>query len=304
MIVMKKEFKLGVFVVAVIVASFFVLNYLRGEDIFDREQEVIARYQNVEGLVASAPVYIKGYKAGKVSEVYYDSETEDFLVTCSVLKDFHIPVDSKMVIYGVDVMGTKGVRIDLGTSEQLISDGGTLAPTSEAGLIDGLASSVTPLICKVVSTLDSLQTTITNVNALLSESNRASLGNTLAHIEYTMSNLKSLVKTLNGNSSEINQFMDNISDFSSKLVGLTEKIDTSLTGVDKLVGTLNEADIDETVKSFRSLLENINDPDGSIGKLFVDDSVYNSVDSLLTDVDKLVKKISENPKKYFKISVF
>jgi phospholipid/cholesterol/gamma-HCH transport system substrate-binding protein len=54
----------------------------------------------------------------------------------------------------------------------------------------------------------------------------------------------------------------------------------------------------------KDLLEKINDPDGTIGKLLVDGSVYDSVDELLTDVDILVKKIQENPKKYLKISVF
>ena len=52
-----KELKIGVFVVVVMVASFFLINYLRGQDIMNREMEVIARYENVEGLVASAPVY-------------------------------------------------------------------------------------------------------------------------------------------------------------------------------------------------------------------------------------------------------
>ena len=52
------------------------------------------------------------------------------------------------------------------------------------------------------------------------------------------------------------------------------------------------------------LLDNVNDPDGSIGKLLKDDSVYNSVDSLLLDLNVLVNKIQENPKKYLKISVF
>ena len=40
------------------------------------------------------------------------------------------------------------------------------------------------------------------------------------------------------------------------------------------------------------------------GKLLVDGSVYDSVDELLNDIDTLVKKIEENPKKYLKISVF
>ena len=42
----------------------------------------------------------------------------------------------------------------------------------------------------------------------------------------------------------------------------------------------------------------------SIGKLLVDNSVYDSVDSILSDIDQLVRKIQENPKKYIKISVF
>lgn len=79
-----KEFKIGIFVVTVLVASFFLINYLRGEDIFNNEIELISRYDDVEGLVASAPVYIKGYKAGKVAEVVYEPSTDDFKVTCSV----------------------------------------------------------------------------------------------------------------------------------------------------------------------------------------------------------------------------
>ena len=55
---MKKELKIGIFAVTVLAVSFFVLNYLRGEDIFNREAEYVSSYSNVEGLVASAPVYI------------------------------------------------------------------------------------------------------------------------------------------------------------------------------------------------------------------------------------------------------
>ena len=103
-----KELKIGVFVVIVSVASFFLINYLRGEDIMNREIEVVARYETVDGLVASAPVYIKGYKAGKVSEVAYEPEIDQFKVVCSVRKEFKIPKDSRMTIYAVDIMGGKG----------------------------------------------------------------------------------------------------------------------------------------------------------------------------------------------------
>lgn len=299
-----KEFKIGLFAVVVLVVSYFLINYLRGEDIFDNEIEVCSSYANVEGLVASAPVYIKGYKAGKVTEVAYDSETGDFNVTCSVSKEFRIPADSKMTIYSVDIMGGKGVRIDLGSSEVSAEDGAYLSPSFEAGLMDGLSGSVAPLLAKVTSTLDSLSVTVSGVNSILSQENQSNIAGTLAHIESLMANVENISSSVGGKSDELAAFIDNLSSVSSKLEGIAEKADTVMTGVSSVVGSLSESDIDGIISSFNLLLQNINDPEGTVGKLLVDKSVYDSVDGLLNDIDSLVRKIEENPKKYIRISVF
>ena len=299
-----KEVKIGVFVVTVLVLSFFIINYLRGKDIFNREIELVARYDNVEGLVSSAPVFIKGYKAGKVSEVEYQPESDDFKVTCSILKDFRIPEDSKMTIYAVDIMGGKGVRIDPGCSDVMVSDGDELQPAKEAGLLDGLAAGLDPLISKLTNTLDSLAVTVAGVNSILSEPNRAAIAQTLAHLERTMKNVNGIAAAVNGKSSELNAFIDNIVVLSDKLGNIADNADSALAGVSSVVNTIDEADIDGVITSFKVLLENINDPDGSIGKLLTDGSVYNSVDELLNDIDSLIKQIQENPKKYLRISVF
>lgn len=299
-----KEFKIVFFVVTVLVASFFLINYLRGEDIFNREIEVSSRYSEVDGLVASAPVYIKGYKAGKVSEVIYDSETGDFEVICSIMKEFRIPEDSRMTIYGVDIMGGKGIRIDLGKSSIYIEDGGKLQPYSEPALIDGLASGVGPIMEKLGNTLDSLNVTVTAVNSLLSENNRAGISRTLAHLERTMASVSNIADTVEGKSKELEQFMESLSSLSARFVTIAEKADTVMTDVASISSGLSESDIKGVVTSFKALLDNMNDPDGTIGKLFVDNSVYDSVDELLKDIDSLVGKIEENPKKYIRISIF
>lgn len=301
---MKKELKIGIFVVAVLVASFFVINFLRGEDIFDREYILTSRYDNVEGLVASAPVNIKGFKAGKVTDVAYDSKVGDFIVTCSISKDFIVPDDSKMVIYAVDLMGGKGVKIDLGTSETAVKDGESLTPAYEAGLMDSMGASVLPLLEKVTQTLDSLGVTVAGINKLLADDNQNSLSRTLLHVERTMANLRNLSAMVNGKSDEISSLVDNLNSLSVKLCSVAEKADTTMAGLGELITTVNEADINGLITSFTSLLNSINDPEGSIGKLMHTDSVYNSVDSLLNDVNVLVDKIQENPKKYLKISIF
>lgn len=301
---MSKEIKIGIFAVSILIVSFFLINYLRGEDIFNREIELSSRFASVEGLVPSAPVYIKGYKAGKVSEVIYDSEAEDFEVVCSIKKEFRIPSDSKMTIYSVDIMGGKGVKIDLGTSGLAASDGDVLAPAFEAGLMDGLAGGIGPLMAKVTSTLDSLSVTVSGINRMLSEENSARVASTLAHLDRTMANVDALSAVIGGKSDELAAFVSNLQIVSDKLVSVAGQADTVLTGINTTVASLSESDIAGVVTSLKDLLDNVNDPDGTIGKLFVDKSVYDSFDALLNDIDDLVNKIQENPKKYLKISVF
>ena len=299
-----KEFKIGFFAIAVLVVSFFLINYLRGEDIFNKEIEVSARFGKVEGLVPSAPVFIKGYKAGKVSEVTYDSRSGDFEVVCSVLKDFAIPEDSRMTIYSVDIMGGKGVRIDLGTSSSYVEDGGDLIPAFEAGLMDALGSSIAPLLEKVTSTMDSLSVTVAGVNRLLGDANQSNIAKTLSHLERTMSSLNNVAGDIDGKSDELEAFIDNMAALSGQLGELVSKADGVMDSVSLTAAKISTSDIEGVISSFKELLMNMNDPDGTIGKLFVDNSVYDSVDALLSDIDILVKKIQENPKKYIRLSVF
>ena len=67
---------------------------------------------------------------------------------------------------------------------------------------------------------------------------------------------------------------------------------------------LDSADIAGLVTSFNSLLDKLQDSDGTVGSLINEKTVYDSVDSLVSDLDRLVRKIEENPKKYLRISVF
>lgn len=298
-----RELKLGAFVISVLVISFFVINWLRGKDIFNREIELVSHYKDVETLVVSNPVYIRGYKAGTVNEIVYNPETDMFDVTCSVLKQFRIPVDSKMTIYSVDIMGGKGVKIEPGESDVLVADGAELQPSSIPDMIGSLGDNLVPLIAKVENTLDSLTTTVSSVNALLGETNQNHLTGILSRLEKTMSNLQGLSNSINGKSEDIENIISNFSSLSVKLDQVMAKADTTLEGINTIETNISD-DLTGAVSSLKKLLENINDPDGTVGKLMSDGGAYSSLESLLSDVDNLVQKISANPKKFLKISVF
>ena len=265
---------------------------------------VVSYYENVAGLVPSASVSIKGYKAGTVQDVKYDPATGLFKVSCSVLKQFEVPEDSKMTIYSVDIMGGKGVRIDLGTSDTPAQDGAELEANFETDLVSSLSSGIVPLLDKVSSAVDSLETAVSSINVLLSGTDPESVSRTLLHLEKTMASVEGISAKINGESDELASFISNLEKISSKLSIMTDKADTTITHINSIALSLDESDLEGLVASFRSLAEKMQDPDGSMGKLLSDDSVYTSLDSLLTDIDSLVKKIEKNPKKYLKISVF
>lgn len=299
-----KELKIGIFVVLVLVMSFLVINFLRQKDLFNRDLDVSARYGNIQGLTVSAPVSIKGYKAGAVSSIRYDADAGTFIVTCSVKKYFNLPEDTHMVIYSTDIMGSKGVELVPGSSEVLLEDGKEIPGEIRSDLIESLKGDIVPLVGKVSAAVDSLNTTVGNINRVLGEENLEGIASAIRHLDRTMANVEHISSVLDGRSEEIDALLANLSGISSTLSSVVEKADSTMTDIGGVAATLNESDIDGLVASFRSLLSSLQDPDGTIGKLMTDGKVYDSFEALLSDIDSLVRKIEENPKKYFRISVF
>ena len=299
-----KELKIGVFVIVVLCASFLVINYLRNGDIFNREYEITAEYEDLQGLLPSAPVIYRGYRAGQVAGIEYDKESGMFSVTCSVSRDFTFPDDSRLVITGTDIMGTKGLKVVPGQSETAVPDGGRLEGGAEPDMIASLAGSVTSLASKLENTLDSLDAVVGNVNRLFGEKNRVSVERTLEHLEKTASNVEALSDAIGGKSEEFAAFAESLNSLAANLDSTLNMAGNAVSDIAEITAAIDPQEVASVLSSFRSLLGSIQDPDGSLGLLMKDDSLYRSLDSLLTDVNSLVKKIEENPKKYIRISVF
>ena len=60
-------------------------------------------------------------------------------------------------------------------------------------------------------------------------------------------------------------------------------------------------DLSNTLTQVNSLVSNINEGKGTLGKLVTDDSVHTNLNKLLTASTDLVTTIRSNPKKYLTI---
>ena len=93
-------------------------------------------------------------------------------------------------------------------------------------------------------------------------------------------------------------------EISERLVSISGKADKAMDGIGAAADGLGKVDITELTTALQKLLDSLNSSDGSVGRLVNDDEMYESLDALVKDINRLVNKIEENPKKYIRIKVF
>lgn len=295
---------IGLFVLLTLIATFAVINFLRGEDIFNRSNSYYAVYDQVDGLTVTGPVYLRGYKVGMVEDITYNPQQNNFEVELKVKSQFEIPANSIAEVYSADIMGARAVRINIGDSEQILESGDTLASAIQADMISTVMGQIEPLKEQAVELMATMNRTLESVDKLLDSTSRAEIQSSLKHLNSTLANAASLSRTLDNISPELVEIVKNLEVLSKGLGESTDEIKGSLENVNAITSSLSKAELDKTIESLRNLSEKLQDPNGSVGKLLSTDSLHNAVNTLINDVDKLVKGISENPKKYIKVSVF
>lgn len=295
---------IGLFVLLTLIATFAVVNFLRGEDLFNKSTKYYASFTNVDGLTVTGPVYLRGLKVGMVEAIEYNHDKDIFEVEFKVKSDFNIPVDSKAEIYSADLLGTMAMRVSLGQEKVYAKAGDTLATAIVPDMVSSITAQIAPIAEQAAVLMESMNQTLTSVNKLLDSTAREDLQGTFAGLNKTMSNAARLSGELNAIAPELKEMVANLNVLSEALGKSAGDIQGTMANVNSITAQLSQAELDKVVENLKTLLEKLQDPNGSVGKMLSTDALHNDIDNLLKDVDTLVKRITEEPKKYIKVSVF
>ena len=74
---MKREVKIGIFAVAMIGVAWAGIRFLKGFDIFSRNVEYYAAYDQINGVQNASPIMMKGVKIGSVTGLSFDPPRSD-----------------------------------------------------------------------------------------------------------------------------------------------------------------------------------------------------------------------------------
>ncbi|MDX9748262.1 MAG: MlaD family protein [Paludibacter sp.] len=291
-----REFRVGLLAVTAVFVLYFGLNFLKGVDIFKAVNTYYGVYEHIDGLVPSAPVYVKGLKVGQVEAVEYDfSKATSFKVKISVNRDIHLPLGTRIELFDDGLMGGKAIQLvyePFSASTAMHKSGDILVSSLGGGLLTELSGSLIPKIETIATQADSL---LRSVRLLI---DGQSVQNSLASLETTTADLAS-------SSAALKRMMNNeVPSVLRNVNALTvdfRSISTNLKSID-FAATVQQVDL--TIRDLRTISNGISNGQGSLGLLLNDPQLYQNLNNTANSADKLLIDLQSNPKRYVHFSLF
>ena len=305
---MEKRTLIKIGIVAVLSLGLLIwgLSFLKGENLFSTENEYIAIYDKIDGLQESNPVTLSGFKIGKVSSIDFAGDDKmSIAVKMRIMNDFDIPKGTTAKIVNMDIMGTKGIEIICPKKiDGYHENGDTLKASREGGILDQMLELVLPMKDDLVGFLSASDSVMHSLNILLNEQNRNNIGASLG-------NLSNLTAHLSQNSNRIDSVMRNLTKLSQSVGQNSDNINRAIHNFASFSDTLSQlnlnqaiVDAQQSLEQLNTLLNNINNGDGSVSKIIRSDSIYNSLERASAQLDQILNEFGKNPKKYINFSVF
>lgn len=275
------ETRLGIFFALALIAGVVILELIGVRDLFQRGYPVRAQFSNIQELREGDPVRMAGVEVGRVDKIRL--ATNKVEVVLNIKEKAAVKTDSKAGIKFVGLMGQNYVDISFGSVD---------------------APKVTP-------------------NALIETEEQADLNSLMVKLQNVAEGVEGLTKNFSGEnfSNLLGPFTDFLKENSPRLtaiLGNLQVISTRIVDGDGTVGRLINEDtlyvstlntvsnlntsvsdfgplVDEvrlTLDQARSVVTQVNQGQGTIGKLIKDETLYRETTTAMANLREIMEKIN------------
>ncbi len=287
-----KEVKIGIAGIIALCVLIYGINYLKGIHLFKPTSYFYVKFQNINGLTESSPVFADGYRVGIVRNLYYDyTHPGNVVAEIEVDPGLRIPKGSKAEL-ATEMLG--GVKMNLllaNNPYEKYQVGDTIPGSLNNGMLDE-ASNMLPKLENMLPKLDSI---LGSLNQLMADPALAA----------TLHNVQDLTANLSVTGRELKTLME------TDIPQLTGKLNAIGDNFAAISGNLKEVDyaaamqqIDSTLTNVRMLTDKLNQKDNSLGLLFNDPSLYENLNATTANAASLLEDLQTHPKRYVHFSLF
>ncbi|MFT3981292.1 MAG: MlaD family protein [Ferruginibacter sp.] len=311
---LNNETKVGLLAVVALVLLILGFNFLKGKKFFTSSTTLYARYENIQGLQKSNPVYISGMQVGTVYDIRPDQDMKSILVELNITKNIYIPKNSIAVIKA-NPLATPSMDIKLGNAPDRLQNKDTLITSMSGGIFDAVLEKVDPVLFEVKKAVSSMDTLLGNFNGILDPTAKGNLASTLANLNTITTSMvqttASLNAMMNQQTGALAKSLNHVESITGNLAGSNEKFTHIVDNLDKTTTKFSNLDLETTMNKLnaamtdlQSAIAKMNSKEGSLGKLINDPTLYQNLASTGNKLNLLLDDIRVNPKRYVNISVF
>ena len=287
-----KEVKIGIAGIAALCILVYGINYLKGIHMFKPSSYFYVKFENINGLTKSSPVFADGYRVGIVRELYYNYEKPGNVVAeIDIDPELRIPKGSTAELTA-DMLGGIKMSLLLANNPRERHEVGDTIPGMLNNGIMGKAADMVPQVEKMLPKLDSI---LGSLNKLLAD----------PALPATLNNVKDLTASMAVSSREPEKLMKN------DIPQLTGKLNTIGDNFALISNNLKEVDyaasmqkVDSTLANVKALTDRLGQKDNTIGLLLNDPTLYNNLSATSANAASLLEDLKAHPKRYVHFSLF
>jgi phospholipid/cholesterol/gamma-HCH transport system substrate-binding protein len=288
------EFQVGILTVTALAVLIGGMMWFKNVDLSKGQNFFQADFTNVAGLREGDKVQVRGIRMGEVSgmQILQGSVRVEVQVDDTV----DLREDAVFTLGEKGIVGEVVIEIDPGAGDAVVEGhifqgrtAGTIASMTDAAgaalsEMRTLTAKVTELVDnvkvegKVVETLAQANETLTKIDDMVTDNH---------------SDIVVILDNLLATSNELRRVME-----SGKIDRTFEDASAAMASADSLMGVLTESSV-----RLDSILGKLDDGDGTAALLLNDPTLYQSADSTMVSLRRLVDELRRNPKKYFKMNV-
>lgn len=290
---MKKELKIGLAGIAVLVILYCGINYLKGINLFKPESYYLVDFTDINGLAKSSPVFANGYQVGIVHDIEYNySKPGHVTVGIELEQAMKIPTGSTAELV-TEMLGTVKMNLILNHgSSTYIGENDTIPGGANAGILGAAEKDILPKVEMMLPKLDSI---LASLNHLLAD---PALANALHNAEQITANL-------NTTSSQLNKLMNSdIPRLTANAAAITDNLKSVSDNLKNVDFASTFAKVDSTLQNVYLLTAKLNRTDNSLGLLMNDTSLYDNLSLTSANAASLLEDLKSHPKRYVHFSLF
>jgi phospholipid/cholesterol/gamma-HCH transport system substrate-binding protein len=293
------EIRVGALVVIAAVIAVVGTMWFQRFQFAEKRYPISVRFTEVGGLIAGDPVHVNGVERGKVQGVELAAPGE-VVVELGIREGVAVPVDSRIVLKSIGIMGERFVSITQGTSPQMLQAGETIDGQFLMGMSEVMGSAG-----DILSDVQAAAQSLREVADMLTAQGR---------LQETMDNLAdvsgSLRDVTTGEDAAVIEAIERFNHVATLMDSLVTthyaSMDSSMAAFGRAGGRIEVAadNIAAISDDLKSISQALRDQEGTAGRLIYDDELIRRLEHTVTSVDSLIIDMKLHPGRYVTFKIF